>query len=185
MSGAMREQTDLKALRVLVVGGRLSGVQILRAVLGLAGIGGVVAEQQARPALELLRQERFAALFCDDYCQSVAGMAFPLAARRTPGVLNPTIPIFMLCSAARRRQIEQARDTGVTDVLTPPLRTATVVRKLCTALASPRPFIAAADFFGPDRRARRGDAFSGDERRARAAHRLKPGRDNGSDGVPG
>jgi two-component system chemotaxis response regulator CheY len=169
----MREQAGLRNMRVLVVGGRPSGVQVLRAVLALAGVGSVSAEPDSARAIELLRHEAFNAVFCDDRCEPVSGVAFPLAARRTPGILNPMVPIFLLCSAARRRQVEQARDTGVTDVLARPVSAAIIIRKLHLAVARPRPFIAAADFFGPDRRGAKYMSFAGQERRKRAARKVK------------
>jgi len=169
----MRELADLKDLRVLVVGGRPSGVQILRTVFGVAGISNVVAVPESRTAINLLCHERFAALFCDDRSETVGGVPFPLAARRSPGVLNPMIPIFLLCSAARRRQIEHARDTGITDVLARPISAATILRKMRLALVKPRPFIAAPDFFGPDRRVREHGPIDGEERRKRVAKKVK------------
>jgi two-component system chemotaxis response regulator CheY len=169
----MRELTELKDLRVLVVGGKPSSVQILRTVFGVAGIGNVAAVAESRIAINLLCSERFTAVFCDDRCESIGGLPFPLAARRSTGLLNPMIPIFLLCSAARRRQVEQARDTGITDVLARPLSAATILRKMRIALIKPRPFIAAPDFFGPDRRVRERGPIDGEERRKRAAKKVK------------
>ena len=181
----MPELTDFKNLRVMVVGGRPSGLQVLRTVFGVAGIGNVVAVPESRRAVNLLCNERFAAVFCDDRAELVGGVPFPLAARRGTGVLNPMIPIFLLCSAARRRQVEQARDTGVTDVLARPLSAATVIRKLRIALVHPRPFIAAPDFFGPDRRVRQHGRFDGDERRQRTARKVKVTLKVAPDAAPG
>ncbi|HTP77089.1 MAG TPA: hypothetical protein VMJ73_08905 [Rhizomicrobium sp.] len=169
----MRELSELKDLRVLVVGGKPSSVQILRTVFGVAGINNVVTVAESRIAVNLLCSERFAAVFCDDRCESVAGQPFPLAARRGTGLLNPMVPIFLLCSAARRRQVEHARDTGITDVLARPVSAATILRKLRIALVKPRPFIAAPDFFGPDRRVREHGPIAGEERRRRSAKKVK------------
>jgi len=82
-------------------------------------------------------------------------------------------PLFIIYTNARQRQVEQARDIGVTDVLTHPVSASTIARKLQAALVAPRPFIAAPSFFGPDRRARRGAAWSGDERRTRTAKKTR------------
>ncbi len=61
-------------------------------------------------------------------------------------LVNPLVPIFALQDRARRRDVEQARDAGVTDVITTPISPRTIVTKL---KAAPRPFIVAPDFFGP------------------------------------
>src|SRR5664279_266250 len=96
-------------------------------------------------------------------------MTFPVAARRAPGIINPMTPLFVIYTNARQRQVEQARDVGVTDVLTHPVSAATIARKLEKALKAPRSFIVAPTFFGPDRRVRRAAIWSGDERRKRIA----------------
>jgi hypothetical protein len=64
------------------------------------------------------------------------------------------IPIFVVYGGARRRDVERSRDDGVTDVISRPMSPKTVAGKLRAALAAPRPFIAAPEFFGPDRRAK-------------------------------
>ena len=57
------------------------------------------------------------------------------------------------CNAAL---VHMARDLGVTDVVTIPISPKTLVAKLQVATHSPRPFIVATEFFGPDRRAKSG-----------------------------
>ena len=82
------------------------------------------------------------------------------------------LPIFLICSSPVRRQVESARDDGVTDVLVRPVSAATIIRKLRIATLAPRPFILADDFFGPDRRGRGRRPFAGLERRKRAPKKL-------------
>ena len=133
------EQESFKDLRVIIVGGRSGNVQVLRTVLGMAGIVDVVAVSDSKHAVDLLRREQFAAVFCDENVDAVSGVPFTIAVRRTHDVLNPIVPIFVVCSAAHRRQIEQLRDMGVTDVLARPVSAATVVRKLRTAVVQSVP----------------------------------------------
>lgn len=157
---------DVRKARVLLVCGRAHGVQILRTTFGLLNLRSVVVMPTASSALEALRGHPFTAVFCDGAIEDVDGIPFALAARRTAGVLNPMIPIFTLASFPSRADVERARDEGVTDVLAQPVSAAVISRKLRTALAHPRPFIAAPDFFGPDRRGVRG-TFHGYDRRSR------------------
>ena len=103
----------------------------------------------------------------------VDGMSFPTAARRREGMLNPMIPIFAIREGARRKDVKQARDTGVTDVLTTPISPKTIMAKLHGALVAPRPFIVANEFFGPDRRAKARAPYYGSDRRTRVAKKAK------------
>jgi hypothetical protein len=82
------------------------------------------------------------------------------------------VPVFVFQEQARRRSVEQARDTGATDFLTCPISPKTVMSKLEAAIVTPRPFIKAPEFFGPDRRAMARPAWHGDDRRVRAPRKV-------------
>ncbi len=92
-------------------------------------------------------------------------MPFYRAARRTRGVLDPMIPIFLVCSSPRKKFVEALRDQGVTDVITRPTAPGTLLRKLRIALELPRAFIQVGDFFGPDRRGGQRPPYVGPDRR--------------------
>ena len=166
-------ETDLTSLRVLVVGGRAANVQILRTAFGLIGLRHISAIQESPRAIEALRCQVFAAIFCDAGADRFEKMPFHVAARRAPGVLNPMTPLFLIYSHARRRNVEQARDAGVTDVLTHPVSAATIARKLEVAIMTPRKFIAAPTFFGPERRTERSNSWYGKDRRTRIAKKTR------------
>jgi len=166
-------QTDLKGLRVLIVGGKASNVQLLRTAFGLLGIRMITAIQEPGRAIEALRTQTFHAIFSDAAAERFERTPFHVAARRAPGILNPMTPLFVVYSHARQRHVEQARDHGATDVLTHPVSAATIARKLEVAIKAPRNFIAAPNFFGPDRRTERGNNWYGSERRKRIARKTR------------
>ncbi len=168
----MAEPGDFETLRVLIVSGRPHTVQILRQVLTMLGIRRVRSAVLSQTAIELLCANSFAAVFCDEELTDGDADAFIVAARRSPGLVNPMVPIFLVCAGPKRHNIEAARDMGFTDVLARPLSAATVRRKLRTALIQPRPFIVAGEFFGPDRRAG-ARSWAGGERRTRQPRKIK------------
>jgi two-component system chemotaxis response regulator CheY len=165
------EQTDFSGHRVLILGAKTHSIQILRSVLGLAGISQVVQVEDSQRAADMLTREHFNAVFCELDPQGEGD--FVIAARRRDGMLNPMMPIFVMQSQARRRTVAQARDKGATDVLTTPVSPRTVAAKLKAALHSPRPFIVSQEFFGPDRRAKTRPTFFGSDRRVRATKKAK------------
>lgn len=166
-------ESDLKSLRVLVVGGRAANVQLLRTAFGLLGIRMITAIPEAGRAIEALRTSSYSAIFCDAGTERFERMPFHVAARRATGILNPMTPLFLIYSHARQRHVEQARDAGVTDVLTHPVSAATIARKLEVAIKAPRNFIAAPTFFGPDRRTERSNTWYGNDRRKRIARKTR------------
>jgi len=152
--------------QVMIVGGKAHAQLTLRTALGVAGIKHVEVLSESRAAIELLRVERFDAVYIDERAQPFDGMPLYRAVRRVSGMVDPMVPVFMICTSPRRRFVESLRDQGVTDVIARPTAAGTLLRKLRLALELPRAFIKAGDFFGPDRRAGpRPELFGGVDRR--------------------
>ena len=162
---------DIAAARVLIVGAKGHAGPTLRTVLAAAGVTRVVMMDEPHRALDTLCSERFTAVFVEGGTE-LDGAPFAQAARRSPSLLNPMIPIFAVYGGPRRRDVERSRDDGVTDVISRPMSPKTVSEKLRAALAAPRPFIAAPEFFGPDRRAKQ-RPWRGDDRRKLAPKKTK------------
>lgn len=169
----MSRQADWGALRLLIVGGKIHTAQTLRTVLGIVGIRDVTIATDSAAALELLRNQKYAAVFCDDNAAPIKQMPFSRAARHSSGVINPMIPIFLVSSTPRRRLIEAERDRGISDVIARPVSAATIMRKLRLVMENPRSFIKAGEYFGPDRRGETRPPFKGNDRRDRAARKVK------------
>jgi CheY-like chemotaxis protein len=167
---------DLKSLRVLVVTAKPHVAELLRQVLAIAGVSDMVVSPNGPDAIARLAAEMFDAVFRDDAAARDTGGDFGHAARRGDGVLDPMLPIFLVCAGPRRRDVEAARDLGYTDVLTRPVSAATITRKLTQAVTRPRPFIVATEFFGPDRRSETRAAFRGKDRRKRQPKKMKVAR---------
>jgi CheY-like chemotaxis protein len=157
------EQPKFSDLRVLLVGCKGFAGTSLRTVLNVVGVTRVTMVEDTRRALDLLCSENFEAVFVESDAM-LDGMAFALAARRSKALRNPMIPVFAVYSRARQRDVETARDLGVHDVIARPISPKTIKEKLRAAIFAPRPFIAAPEFFGPDRRAKL-RVFRGHDRR--------------------
>lgn len=147
------QQASLSRVRVLIVGAKGYAASLLRGVLSANGIHRIWVTEDATRALDQLRTENFDIVFIEEQL-SVEDRPFAAAARRSKALINPMIPIIMVCSGPRRRDVERSRDLGVNDVITRPFSPKTLMRKIVPALTAPRPFIAAPQFFGPDRRSK-------------------------------
>jgi len=165
---------NLSDARVLLLARNSSSTRVLRGVFSIAGLNKIACVDEPRLAIELLCTERFDALFIEG-AQDYEGVPFALAARRLPALRNPMIALFAVFPAARKRDVEAARDLGVHDVICRPVSARTVMTKLRGVLASPRPFIVAPGFFGPDRRVKSRSAAGlfAWERRARIAKKTR------------
>ena len=178
------ERADFAQLRIMLLSGKSHGAATLRSVLSIAGVSKIIPVDQSSRAIDLLTMEHFDAVFAEESCDAVEDLTFPLAVRRKAGILNPMIPVFVFQEQARRRDVEQARDTGAHDFLTCPISPKTVMAKLEAALVAPRPFIKAPEFFGPDRRAAARPAWYGDDRRVRSPRKVQVVKGGPSDIVP-
>ncbi len=127
-------ERDPKTLRILLLTAKPHVAQVMRQVLGIAGISEIVSALDGAAAIELLRNRMFDAVYCDDTSSRDTGEDFAGAARRSEGVLHAMVPVFLVCSGPRRRDVEGARDRGYTDVLTRPISAATILRKLRAAV---------------------------------------------------
>jgi two-component system chemotaxis response regulator CheY len=172
---------DFGAQQHLIVGGKPHVVQLLKQVLGIIGVKQIEVVADPVAVIDVLRTRLFTSVLCDESAARWGKEHFARAARQSSGLLNPMIPIFLVCGGPRRRDVEAARDLGFTDVLTRPVSAATLMRKLKTALVTPRPFIASSDFFGPDRRSPLRAKFWGDDRRTRKARQVKVAAPSSSD----
>jgi two-component system, chemotaxis family, chemotaxis protein CheY len=161
---------DLAHLRVQIVGSKGHAGAMLRIVLAAAGVGHVVQIEDSRRALALLSSEHFDAVFVEE--SHLDSLNFARSARKRAALRNPLIPIFAVYNGPRRKDVERARDLGVTNVICRPVSPKTVSDKLLSALVKPRPFIAAPEFFGPDRRAR-SRVWRGQDRRKTTPRKSK------------
>ncbi|WP_296446233.1 hypothetical protein [Rhodoferax sp. UBA5149] len=164
------DRADISKHRILLLGSKTHALLLLRSILSVMGVTSIVQVEDTRRAIELLSMEMFHAVFYDPKSEGYDGMSFPVAARRKESMLNPLVPIFALQPRARRHDVEQARDAGVTDIITVPISPRTLMTKMT---AAPRPFIVAQEFFGPDRRSRARAPWWGSDRRIRAARKQK------------
>lgn len=167
---------NLASTRVLVVGAKGQTGPLMRTVLTAAGLSKVILIDEPRRALEILCAEQIDAVFVEAAAQP-DNISFALAVRRSGLALNPMIPIFAVYGGARRRDVERERDEGITDVICRPVSPKTIADKLRVALAAPRPFIAAAGFFGPDRRAKEWP-WRGEDRRTLTPKKIKLARNS-------
>lgn len=78
---------------------------------------------------------------------------------------NQFVPIVLMTGFSEKRRVVQARDAGVTEFLVKPFNARDLYRRLAQIIERPRQFVRSEDFFGPDRRRKRAEAYDGPERR--------------------
>lgn len=86
--------------------------------------------------------------------------------RNRPDSPDKYMPIIMLTGYSESKRVLQARDFGVNEFLAKPVTAQALYTRLASVVESPRTYVRAGDFFGPDRRRKETEKFGGSERRS-------------------
>lgn len=154
----------LAALKLLVIDDNAQMRSILGTVLVAAGVGKVHYAPNGRAGLEAVTSQRPDVCYVDYEMPVMHGLDFLSAVRALPGD-ERFLPIIMLTGHSDMPRLNAARDRGVTEFLTKPVTAKTILTRLNAVIVRPRPFIKCASYFGPDRRRRDLDTYSGPRRR--------------------
>jgi CheY-like chemotaxis protein len=128
----------------------------MRAIVGtiLKGIG-IVNLREARDgseALEALRTWPADIAFVDFRMEPMDGVDLTRLVRNAADSRNPFLPIIMMTGFADRPRVEEARDSGVTELIVKPVTARAIIDRLNAVVYRPRPFVRTPDYFGPQRR---------------------------------
>ncbi len=92
-------------------------------------------------------------LIVSDYLmEGVDGNLFLHWIRTNRDVPDRFVPYIMVSGAADQFVVEQARDTGVTEFMAKPFSARSVADRILAVVNTPRRFVLAPGYFGPDRR---------------------------------
>ena len=76
------------------------------------------------------------------------------------------MPLIMLTGYADMLRVNAALNAGMTEFLRKPVTARDILLRLQAAILNARPFVTAGQYFGPDRRRRRGEPETAPRRRA-------------------
>lgn len=154
----------LAALRILVVDDNAQMRTIIGAVLGAAGVRNLHYAPDAEFGLQQLANLPIDVVYVDYEMPGMDGLDFLSAARAMPGD-KKFVPIIMLTGHSDMLRLSVARDRGVTEFLAKPVTARNILLRLNAVIFHPRDFIRSSTYFGPDRRRREDQAYTGPKRR--------------------
>lgn len=126
-------------------------------------------------ALQVLKNRKIDLIFCDWQMEPMDGISFMRALRNPEKNQNPYLPVIFCTAFAERALIEQARDSGVNEIMTKPITAKAIEARVAKVLISPRNFVQTEDYFGPDRRRRNAvDGPFSEDRRKRGPAAASP-----------
>jgi CheY-like chemotaxis protein len=160
MSGATFDH-----LKALIVEDNVHMRTLLRSLLTALGVKHVYEASNGADAFVILRDKSPDMILTDLSMKPVDGIAFTREVRLSHDSPNAYVPIIMITGHTERLKVEAARDAGVTEFLAKPITAQGLFLRIVEIIERPRPYVRCAGYFGPDRRRRKDETFTGPWRR--------------------
>jgi CheY-like chemotaxis protein len=142
---------------------------LLKNVLHAFGIRSLTECETAAQALQLIRSTKVDIIFADFEMPDMSGAEFAWRLRRSKDEQTRQIPVIMVSVHADDGHVRLAINAGVNEYLAKPFAPSELLLRLRRSVLSPKPFIVAPGYVGPDRRLPDGEARTGVERRGALA----------------
>jgi CheY-like chemotaxis protein len=157
-------QTDLSAIRILVVEDNLLQRRILTRILQAANAREVLQAADGGEALAILETFLPDVILTNRQMQPMDGITFARNVRASEHRPFQAVPIIMLSLNDELNLKQIARSVGINAFLIKPVSPDALCQCILQLTHNPLPFVRSPDYIGPDRR--RADApFSGPDRR--------------------
>ena len=154
-----------ETMKVLIVEDNLHMRGLLKSLLTTIGVREILEAANGAAALELLRDRKCDLILSDLAMKPVDGLEFTREVRTSRQSANPFVPITMITGHTERKQVQAARDAGVTELVAKPVTAKSLYMRIAEIIERPRAFVRCESYFGPDRRRRNIENYAGPWRR--------------------
>jgi two-component system, chemotaxis family, chemotaxis protein CheY len=161
---------DFKRLSFLVIEDNANMRRLLVSMLEAFGATTIHQAQDGQAGLDLFAGEKPDLVLLDWEMPGIDGIAVARRMRDRTTSHNAFVPILMITGHAEKGRVVAARDAGINDFLTKPVKPKNLYDKLLGLVVDQRPYIATRDYFGPDRRRADPPTYFGPERRRPLPH---------------
>lgn len=165
----MQYNYDLSQTTIMIADDSPSMRRLLKTILEAFGAGTILTAESGEDAMAQFRKTSPDLLLVDWNMTPMDGISLARTIRQDPFSPNPYIPVVLLTGHTDFRRVIEAREAGITEVMSKPVIPAKLYQRLVTIIDRPRSFVRTTDYFGPDRRRRARKDYPGSERRAAAA----------------
>lgn len=149
---------------VLVVDDMQPMLALTSSLLKIFGFKDIHSANNAERAFDIFCRYSPDLVVTDWQMEPYDGMELVQKIRKEPASPNPYVPIILMTGYSAEMRVMKARDTGITEFLVKPFTANDLYTRIEQIIEKPRKFVDAENFFGPDRRRKRGE-YEGPERR--------------------
>lgn len=139
--------------------------EIIVRILTELGVGQVYAAKNGRQAFQLFCRAEPDIVIADWHMPVEDGLELVQKIRTDPHSPNKLTPFILVTGYGSELRVGGARDKGITEYLVKPFSAEDLIKRITHVINAPRDFIDAEEYFGPDRRRRKGDFYDGDRKR--------------------
>ncbi|MBX2834493.1 MAG: response regulator [Micavibrio sp.] len=150
---------------VLVVEDNQPMLELMKSILTTFGITEIYSAKNGDEGFKAFCTHKPDLVISDWMMRPVDGISLTRRIRNDPSSPNQFSPVILMSGFTEKRRVMQARDVGVTEFLVKPFNARDLYRRISSIIEKPRQFVRSEDFFGPDRRRKVPDDFSGPHRR--------------------
>lgn len=156
---------QLHRISILVVEDNLPMLDVTKSLLLTFGVGHVIGAQNGEIGFKRVCEYNPDIVIADWMMKPMDGISFTRLIRNDPATPNPYVPVILMTGFSEKRRVLQARDAGVTEFLVKPFNARDLYKRIVQVIERPRQFVRSEDFFGPDRRRKKVESYSGPLRR--------------------
>jgi two-component system chemotaxis response regulator CheY len=158
--------TGFEGLKALIVEDDMHVRALLRELLHCVGIKDIIEATDGGAAIEQMRLGNPDLVLTDLTMAPIDGLELVRHVRMHEDSPNPFLPVIMVSGHTERQRVEAARDAGVTEFLAKPVTAQKLFSRIAEIVERPRAFVRCDSYFGPDRRRRQIENYTGPWRRA-------------------
>ncbi|HEY8192160.1 MAG TPA: response regulator [Alphaproteobacteria bacterium] len=156
---------ELKKASILVIDDMQPMMALTASLLKILGFSDIHQASDADVGWHKFCQYNPDIVLTDWLMEPYDGLQLVKKIRNDPASPNRFVPVILMTGFSHRLRVEQARDIGVTEFLVKPFRAKDMFARVEMLIEKPRRFVETGQFFGPDRRRRKGDDYQGPFRR--------------------
>lgn len=157
---------DLKKISILIVEDLAPMRALIKSVLEAFGVGKIYEASNGDEAYSEFQRHNPDIVITDWLMQPTNGLELIRKIRNERKSVNRLVPVIIITGYAAMQRVTQARDLGATEFLTKPFSGRDLARRINQIINKPRDFVETENFFGPDRRRKRSDDYTGPRRRS-------------------
>lgn len=154
----------LNKLSILIVEDLKPMQTLLSSVLDSMGFATLYLASNGEEGYEMFRRHN-PDIVLTDWMMNPDGLYLTDKIRNHMSSPNKMCPVILITGYSSLSRVNEARNAGVTEFLVKPFTANDIAKRIAHVVNAPRDFVELTEFFGPDRRRRKGDDYAGPRRR--------------------